>query len=81
MITQFLITQIPKKYQKKYAELLDGIKNLIKTVDNKFHEKKKFNSDDNLLLNKTPKLHNLTVVVGYLFEKDGKYILSTSFFG
>ena len=74
-----MITQIPKKYQKKYSELWDGIKNFIKTVDNKFYEKK-FNSDDNLLLNKTLKLHNLTVVVGSLFEKDGKYTLSPSFF-
>ena len=32
-----------------------------------------FNSNDNLLLNKTLKLHNLTVAVGSVFEEDGKY--------
>ena len=33
----------------------------------------KFNSDDNLLLNKTLKLHNMTVIVRSVFEEDGKY--------
>ena len=41
--------------------------------------KKKFNSDDNLLLNKILKVHNLTVAVRSLFEKGGRYILSTGF--
>ena len=30
-----------------------------------------FNSDDKLPLNKTLKLHNLTVIVRSVFEKDG----------
>ena len=33
----------------------------------------KFNSDDNLPLNKTQKLHNITIIVKYVFEGDGKY--------
>ena len=33
----------------------------------------KFNSDDNLLLNKTLKFHNMTVIVRSVFEEDGKY--------
>ena len=33
----------------------------------------KFNSDDNLPLNKILKHHNLTVIVRSLFEEDGKY--------
>ena len=33
----------------------------------------KFNSDNNLPLNITLKLHNLTVVVSSVFEEDGKY--------
>ena len=33
----------------------------------------KFNSDDNLPLNKIVKLHNLTVFVGSVFKEDGKY--------
>ena len=32
----------------------------------------KFNGDDNLSLNKTLKLRNLTVLVGTVFEEDGK---------
>ena len=33
----------------------------------------KFSSDDNLPINKILKLHNLTVIVWFVFEKDGKY--------
>ena len=33
----------------------------------------KFNSDDNLPLNKMLKLHMLTVIVWSVFEEDGKY--------
>ena len=33
----------------------------------------KFDSDDNLPLNKTLKLHDLTVIVRYVFKEDGKY--------
>ena len=32
----------------------------------------KFNSNDNLPLNKILKLHNLTVIVRSVFEEDGK---------
>ena len=35
--------------------------------------KKKFSSDDNLLLNKTLKLRNLTIIVRVVFEEDGNY--------
>ena len=33
----------------------------------------KFSSDDDLLLNKILKLHNLTIIVRSVFEKDDKY--------
>ena len=33
----------------------------------------KFSSDDDLPLNKTIKLHNLTIIVRSVFEEDGKY--------
>ena len=33
----------------------------------------KFSSDDNLSLNKIPKLHNLTVILRSVFEEDDKY--------
>ena len=35
--------------------------------------KLKFNSDDNLSLNKTLKLHNITIIIRSVFEEDGKY--------
>ena len=33
----------------------------------------KFNSDDNLPLDETLKLHNLTIVVRSVFQEDNKY--------
>ena len=33
----------------------------------------KFNSDDNLPLNKTLKLHNMTIVIRSVFEEHGKF--------
>ena len=33
----------------------------------------KFNPDDNLLLNKILKLHNLTVIATSVFQEDNKY--------
>ena len=33
----------------------------------------KFNSDDNLPLNKTLKLYNITIVIRFVFEEHGKF--------
>ena len=33
----------------------------------------KFDSDDNLLLNKVLKSHSLTIIIRSVFERDGKY--------
>ena len=33
----------------------------------------KFNSDDNLPLNKTIKFHNMALIVRSVFEEDGKF--------
>ena len=72
---------------KKYNELWDGIKNEIKTIYggktskgssaeyDKDFMKIKFNSDDNLPLNKTLKLHNMTIVIRSVFEEHGKFYL------
>ena len=63
----------------KYTELWDEIKSPIDKIDNKPGKYKKdfrkikFNSDDNLPLNKILKLHMLTVIVRSAFEKDGEY--------
>ena len=83
---QFLIpTNENKEVLKKYTELWDGIKNETETINcgkkgkyNKDLLKIKFNTDDNLPLNKPLKLHVLqqlqvTKIVRCIFEKDGKF--------
>ena len=34
--------------------------------------KTKFNSDDDVPLNKTLKFHGMTIIIGSVFEEDGK---------
>ena len=59
----------------KYTELCDKIKNLLKKINDKpgnYDEKYmkiKFNSDDNLPLNKISMIHNMTIVIRDLFFK------------
>ena len=68
-----------KELLTKYTELWDWIKNSIEKINNKSSEygkdfmKMKFDSDDSLPLNKTLKLHNMTLIVRSAFEEDGKY--------
>ena len=63
----------------KYTELWDVIKSSIEKINYKSGEygkdfmKIKFDSDDSLPLNKTLKLHNMTIIVRSVFEEDGKY--------
>ena len=66
-----------KEALKKYTELWDEIKYLIKTVNGveageyeKDFMKVGFDSDDNLPLNRILKLHNLTIVVISVFKED-----------
>ena len=48
--------------------------NSIKAGDNKkCFLKIKFNSNDNLALNKILKLHSMTIVIRSVFQEDGKY--------
>ena len=79
---QYLILDSTDKSKEvfiKYTKLWDGIKNSIEKVDNKLSEynkdfmKIKFSSDDNLPLNKTLKLHNITIIIRSVFEENGKY--------
>ena len=65
-----------KEVLKKYRELWDGIKNEIETINGskkceygKDFMKIKFNTDDNLPLNKPLKLHLLTIIVRCIFEE------------
>ena len=63
-----------------YTELEDGVKNEIKTINSgkegdysKDFMRIKFNTDDDLPLNKLLKLHIWTIVVRSVFEKDRKF--------
>ena len=69
-----------KEVLKKYTEPWDWIKNEIETINGskkgeygKDFMKIKFNTDDNLPLNKPLKLHLLTIIVRWIFEEDGKF--------
>ena len=63
----------------KYTELWNKIKNLIKCNFIKSSEygkdftKIKFNSDDYFPVNKTLKIHIMTIIIRSAFEEDGKY--------
>ena len=67
-----------KELLKKYSDVWNGIKNKIKEVSDsecdyeKDYMKIKFNSDDNLPLNKPLKFHNMTIIIRSVFEEDGK---------
>ena len=75
-------TNKDKEVLKKYAQLCYGIKNVIVKINGgklceygKEFMKIKFNSDDNLPWNKTIKVHNMTIIIRSVFEKDGKFYL------
>ena len=64
----------------KYMKLWDGIKNEIEAIIGgkpdeygKDFMRIKFNSDDDLPLNKTMKLHKMTIITRSVFEEDGKF--------
>ena len=68
-----------KKLLKKYGHIWDGIKDEIKTINKrkendygKDYMKIKFNSEDDLPLNKPLKFHVVTIIIRSVFEKDGK---------
>ena len=72
----FASTAKSKEILQKYAELWNGIKNQIKTINGgktgeygKDFINIKFNSDNGLPLNK---ILNLAVIVRSVFEEDGK---------
>ena len=67
-----------KQLLKKYNDVWNGIKNKIKEISysecdyEKYYMKIKFNSDDNLPLNKPLKFHLITITIRSVFEEDGK---------
>ena len=66
-----------KELLKKYNDVFNGIRNKIKEINNecdyeKDYLKIKFNSDDDLLLNKLLKFRLMTLTIRHVFEEDGK---------
>ena len=67
-----------KELLKKYNDVWNGIKNKIEEVSSgecdyeKDYMKIKFNSDDDLPLNKPLKFHSMTIIIRSVFEEDGK---------
>ena len=68
-----------KELLKKYNDVWNGIKNKIKEVSDsecdyeKDYMKIKFNSDDNLPLNKPLKFNLMTITAISVFEEDDKF--------
>ena len=67
---------------KKWADVWNGIKNEIKAINankennhGKDYVKIKFNSDDDLPLNKPLKFHAMTIIIRSVVEEDGKLYL------
>ena len=69
-----------KEVLKKYTDVWDGIKNKIKAINGgkendygKDYMKIKFNSDDDLPLNKLLKFHNITIIIRSVFSENSKF--------
>ena len=69
-----------KENKGYYADVWDGIKNEIKAINGgkendyeKDYLKIKFNSDDDLPLNKPLKFHAMTIIIESVFEGDKLY--------
>ena len=78
---QYLIfdsKDVNKELLKKYNDVFNGIKDKINEVCGdecnyeKDYMKIRFNSDDNLPLNKPLKFHLMTITIRSVFEEDGK---------
>ena len=70
---------------KKYSEVWKGIKTQIVKINNglggeydKDYMKIKFDSDDDLPLNKVMKFYDLTVIIRSIFEREVNMILKFS---
>ena len=70
-----------KELLKKYNDVFNGIRSKIKKISGnecdyeKDYTKIKFNSDDDLPLNKQLKFHNMIITIRSVFEEDGKLYL------
>ena len=74
----FNSTDENKELIKKYNDVFNGITDKIKQINNdecdyeKDYMKIKFNSDDDLPLNKPLKFHNMTITIRSVFEENSK---------
>ena len=70
-----------KELLKKCNNFFNGIRNKIKEMSSdecdyeKDYMKIKFNSDDDLPLNKALKFHNIAMTIRSVFKQDGKLYL------
>ena len=80
-VNKYLIfdsTDENKELLKKYNDVFDGIRSKIKEVSNdeydyeKDYMKIKFNSDDDLPLNKSLNFYLMTIIIRSVFKEDGK---------
>ena len=69
-----------KEVLKKYADVWDGIKNKIKAINGgkendygKDYMKIRFDSYNDLPLNKLLKFHVMTIIIKSVFQEDGKF--------
>ena len=66
---------------QKYQEVFDGIKEIIKKINDYSqpikcdgnYMKIKFNADDNILLNKIIYFPTITIIIRSVTQKDGNY--------
>ena len=81
-INKYLVfdsTDENKELLKNYNNTFNGIRNKIKEINDnecdyeKDYLKIKFNSDDDLPLNKSLKFCMITITVRHVFEEDGKF--------
>ena len=74
----FASTDENKELLKKYLDVSSGIENKIEAISSREcdYEKDyvliKFNSDDDLLLNKPLKFHMMTIIIRSVFEEDSE---------
>ena len=80
-INKYLVfdsTNENKELLKKYNDVFNGIRDKIKEINSnecdyeKDYMKIKFNSDDDLPLNKSLKFRLMTITIRHVFEEDGK---------
>ena len=72
-------TNESKEIITKYEELLNKIRDLIRSITKKSDDyvenymKIKFNSDDELSVNKTIEIHSMIITVRVVFHENNKY--------